>query len=65
MEAQKYAGSIQLPDTDVVFRNIKNAKRFAIDIGKITRRRISHGYGMTVSILDLCRMVLRLGNWLE
>lgn len=33
MEAQKYAGSIQLPDTDVVFRNIKNAKRFAIDIG--------------------------------
>ncbi|XP_042242173.1 4'-phosphopantetheine phosphatase-like isoform X3 [Homarus americanus] len=33
MEAQKYAGSILLPDTDVVFRNIKNAKRFAIDIG--------------------------------
>ncbi|XP_071551021.1 4'-phosphopantetheine phosphatase isoform X2 [Panulirus ornatus] len=33
MEAQKYAGSIQLPDTDVVFRNIRNAKRFAIDIG--------------------------------
>lgn len=34
METKKYAGSIQLPDTDFVFRNIKNAKRFAIDIGK-------------------------------
>ncbi|KAK7080541.1 Pantothenate kinase 4 [Halocaridina rubra] len=33
MEAQKYAASIVLPDADVVFRNIKNAKRFAIDIG--------------------------------
>ncbi|XP_068218382.1 4'-phosphopantetheine phosphatase [Palaemon carinicauda] len=33
MEAQKYAASILLPDTDVVFRNIRNAKRFAIDIG--------------------------------
>lgn len=33
MEDRKYASSIQLPDTDVVFRNIKNAKRFAIDIG--------------------------------
>ena len=34
MENQKYADSIQLPDTELVFRNIKNAKRFAIDIGK-------------------------------
>lgn len=34
METQKYADSIQLPDTELVFRNIRNAKRFAIDIGK-------------------------------
>lgn len=33
MDAKKYAASIVLPDADVVFRNIKNAKRFAIDIG--------------------------------
>lgn len=33
-KSQTYAGSIQLPDTNVVFRNIKNAKRIAIDIGK-------------------------------
>ncbi|XP_076052846.1 4'-phosphopantetheine phosphatase isoform X2 [Oratosquilla oratoria] len=33
MDSQKYAGSIQLPDTEIVFRNIRNAKRFAIDIG--------------------------------
>lgn len=33
MGTQKYADSIRLPDTDLVFRNIRNAKRFAIDIG--------------------------------
>ena len=33
--SKSYAGSIQLPDTNVVFRNIKNAKRFAIDIGEL------------------------------
>ncbi|KAK4312227.1 hypothetical protein Pmani_016307 [Petrolisthes manimaculis] len=33
METKNYAASIQLPDTDLVFRNIRNAKRFAIDIG--------------------------------
>lgn len=35
MGTQKYADSIRLPDTDLVFRNIRNAKRFAIDIGKL------------------------------
>ena len=36
METNTYASSIQLPDTNVVFRNIRNAKRFAIDIGKFS-----------------------------
>ena len=31
---QSYVSSIQLPDTNIVFRNLKKAKRFAIDIGK-------------------------------
>ncbi|XP_035206031.1 4'-phosphopantetheine phosphatase-like [Stegodyphus dumicola] len=31
--SQKEAGSITLPEQDGVFRNLKNAKRFAIDIG--------------------------------
>uniref|UniRef100_A0A6A7G058 4'-phosphopantetheine phosphatase n=2 Tax=Hirondellea gigas TaxID=1518452 RepID=A0A6A7G058_9CRUS len=33
MSSRSYAGSIQLPDTNIIFRNIKSAKRFAIDIG--------------------------------
>lgn len=31
--SDKEAGSITLPEQDDVFRNLKNAKRFAIDIG--------------------------------
>ncbi|KAG8193734.1 hypothetical protein JTE90_005032 [Oedothorax gibbosus] len=31
--SEKEAGSITLPEQDDVFRNLKNAKRFAIDIG--------------------------------
>lgn len=34
MEEKGNPNSIKLPDTLEVFRNLKNAKQFAIDIGK-------------------------------
>lgn len=34
MKEEKNPNSIELPETIEVFRNLKNAKRFAIDIGK-------------------------------
>jgi hypothetical protein len=35
MDTENHPKSIKLPDTVEVFGNLKNAKRFAIDIGKI------------------------------
>lgn len=35
MDTGRHPKSIKLPDTVEVFGNLKNAKRFAIDIGKI------------------------------
>lgn len=35
MDQKDYPNSIKLPETIEAFRNLKNAKRFAIDIGRI------------------------------
>lgn len=35
MEEKENPNSIKLPDTLEVFRNLKNAKQFAIDIGML------------------------------
>lgn len=39
MAESNYAGSIKLP-TDQMFKNLKNAKRFAIDIGKLWMKNL-------------------------
>ncbi|XP_008482562.1 pantothenate kinase 4-like [Diaphorina citri] len=52
MKEEKNPNSIELPETIEVFRNLKNAKRFAIDIGgsltkiayysTVSHRRVSY-----------------------
>lgn len=37
MDTRSHPKSIELPDTVEVFGNLKNAKRFAIDIGKLPK----------------------------
>jgi hypothetical protein len=41
MDTQNHPKSIELPDTVEVFGNLKNAKRFAIDIGKLPKNFVN------------------------
>lgn len=41
MDTQSHPKSIELPDTVEVFGNLKNAKRFAIDIGKLPKNFVT------------------------
>jgi hypothetical protein len=41
MDTQSHPKSIELPDTVEVFGNLKNAKRFAIDIGKLPKHFVN------------------------
>jgi hypothetical protein len=41
MDTQSHPKSIKLPDAVEVFGNLKNAKRFAIDIGKLPKHLVN------------------------
>jgi hypothetical protein len=41
MDTKSHPKSIKLPDTVEVFGNLKNAKRFAIDIGNMPKYFVS------------------------
>lgn len=48
MEEKGNPNSIKLPDTLEVFRNLKNAKQFAIDIGMFNILIIFHRYSLNM-----------------
>jgi len=50
MDTKSHPKSIKLPGTVEVFGNLKNAKRFAIDIGKIPNSCISVNVRNTIDI---------------
>jgi len=50
MDTKSHPKSIKLPGTVEVFGNLKNAKRFAIDIGKIPNSCIDVNVRNTIDI---------------
>jgi hypothetical protein len=59
MDTESHPKSIKLPDTVEVFGNLKNAKRFAIDIGKIPNYCISVN---TRNDLEICAFTFFILN---
>lgn len=65
MDIKSHPKSIKLPDTVEVFGNLKNAKRFAIDIGNVQNCFVSVNARNTWQVASFAYLTLRLTGWFE
>jgi hypothetical protein len=65
MDTKSHPKSIKLPDTVEVFSNLKNAKRFAIDIGNMPNYFVSINVRNTSPIFSFVLFNLKSDRMIE